>query len=185
MAVAATKAFALHQDAYAEPMQKLIEAGDAPLTFEGLKLVTSVEDSIALNHSTDPAVIIAASGMCTAGRVKHHLKFNVSNARNTVLFVGYQAQGSLGRVIQNGTSPVRIFGRWHPVNAEIETGEEFSAHAGRDELIEWFESFGTPPTRTFVVHGEEDAALSFAQTLEQRFGATVTVPQRGEAVDLS
>ena len=184
MAVAATKAFALHQDAYAEPMQKLIEAGDAPLAFEGLQLVTSVDESIALNHSTDPAVIISASGMCTAGRVKHHLTFNISDAKNTVLFVGYQAQGSLGRVIQNGTSPVRIFGRWHPVNAEIETIEGFSAHADREELVEWFESLGTPPTRTFVVHGEEDAALSFAQTLERRFGANVTVPQRGQTIEL-
>ena len=184
MAVAATRAFALHPGAYSQPMQDLIETGDAPLAFDGLKLITSVEDSVALNHSTDPAVIISASGMCTAGRVKHHLKFNISEGRNTVLFVGYQAQGSLGRVIQTGTSPVRIFGRWHPVNATIETIEGFSAHADREELIEWFESLGTPPTRTFVVHGEEDAASSFARTLEQRFGANVTVPQRGQSVEL-
>ena len=185
MAVAATRAFALYPGAYSEPMQDLIEAGDAPLYFDGLRLITSVEDSVALNHSTDPAVIISASGMCTAGRVKHHLKFNISDARNTILFVGYQAQGSLGRVIQGGTSPVRIFGTWHPVNAAIESIEGFSAHADRDELIEWFESLGTPPTRTFVVHGEEDAALSLARTLEQRFDANVTVPERGQAVELS
>jgi len=184
MAVAATRAFALHQGAYSEPMQELIAGGDAPLAFDGLKLITSVEDSIALNHSTDPAVIISASGMCTAGRVKHHLKFNIADARNTILFVGYQAQGSLGRVIQSGTSPVRIFGTWHPVNAAIETIDGFSAHADRDELVKWFESLGTPPTRTFVVHGEEDAALSLARSLEQRFGANVTVPQRGQTIEL-
>jgi metallo-beta-lactamase family protein len=184
MAVAATKAFTLHQDAYAESMQQLIATGDAPLAFDGLQLITSVEESIALNRSTDPAVIISASGMCTAGRIKHHLTFNISDARNTVLFVGYQAQGSLGRVIQNGTSPVRIFRRWHPVNAQIETIEGFSAHADREELVEWFESLGAPPTQTFIVHGEEDSALSFAQTLEQRFGAKVTVPERGQTVDL-
>jgi metallo-beta-lactamase family protein len=184
MAVAATRAFALHQDAYSESMQQLIATGDAPLAFDGLRLITSVEESIALNRSTDPAVIISASGMCTAGRIKHHLKFNISDARNTILFVGYQAHGSLGRVIQNGTSPVRIFGCWPPVNAQIETTEGFSAHADREELVEWFESLGAPPTRTFVVHGEEDAALSFAQTLEQRSGANVTVPQRGQTVEL-
>ena len=122
--------------------------------------------------------------MCTAGRVKHHLKFNISDSRNTVLFVGYQAQGSLGRVIQSGTSPVRIFGNWYPVKARIETIDGFSAHADRDELVEWFDSLGRPPKRTFVVHGEEDASLSFARTLEQRFGADVTVPERGQTVDL-
>ena len=184
MAVAATRAFSSHPGAYSEAMQDLIDTGDAPLAFDGLSLITSVEDSIALNHSTDPAVIISASGMCTAGRIKHHLKFNISDARNTVLFVGYQAHGSLGRVIQSGTSPVRIFGRWYPANATIDTIEGFSAHADRDELVEWFESSGTPPTQTFVVHGEEDAALSLARTLEQRFDANVTVPQRGETVDL-
>ena len=150
----------------------------------GLRLITSVEDSIALNHSTVPAVIISASGMCTAGRIKHHLKFNISDSRNTVLFVGYQAQGSLGRVIQSGTSPVRIFGNWYPVKAQIETLEGFSAHADRDELVEWFDSLGRAPKQTFVVHGEEDASLSFARTLERRFGADVTVPQRGQTVSL-
>ena len=185
MAVAATHAFSSHPGAYSQAMQDLIETGDAPLAFDGLQLITRVEESIALNHSTDPAVIISASGMCTAGRIKHHLKFNISDARNTVLFVGYQAQGSLGRVIQSGTSPVRIFGGWYPVNARIETIEGFSAHADREELIEWFESLGAPPTRTFVVHGEEDAAMSFAQTLRQRFGADVTVPERGQTVDLA
>lgn len=184
MAVAATRAFSQHPEGYAESMRELLATGDAPLAFDGLRLITSVEESIALNRSTDPAVIISASGMCTAGRVKHHLKFNISDARNTVLFVGYQAQGSLGRVIQSGTSPVRIFGRWYPVNAQIETIEGFSAHADREELVEWFASLGTPPPRTFVVHGEEEAALSFAQTLTQRFGADVTVPDRGQTVEL-
>ena len=185
MAVAATKAFALSPEAYSEETQAMIEAGDAPLSFDGLRLITSVEESIALNHSTEPAVIISASGMCTASRIKHHLKFNISDARNTVLFVGYQAHGSLGRVIQSGTSPVRIFGEWYPVQARIETVEGFSAHADRDELLAWFESLGRPPKRTFVVHGEEDASLSFARSLEQRFGAAVTVPERGQTVDLS
>ena len=119
MAVAATKAFALHPEAYADAIQEMMDAGAAPLSFDGLTLITSVEDSIALNHSRERAVIISASGMCTAGRVKHHLKFYLSDPRNTVLFVGYQASHSVGRVIQSGTSPVRIFGDWYPVKAEI------------------------------------------------------------------
>ena len=143
-----------------------------------------MEDSIALNRSDKPAVIISASGMCTAGRIKHHIKFSISDSRNTILFVWYQAQRSLGRVIQSGTSPVRIFGEWYPVSAHIETLEGFSAHADLDELVEWFELLGGRPKRTFVVHGEEDASLSFARTLEDRFGATVTVPELGQTVDL-
>ena len=184
MAVAATKAFVLHPEAYSRATQEQLAEGDAPLAFEGLRLITAVEDSIALNRSDEPAVIISASGMCTAGRIKHHLKFNISDSRNTILFVGYQAQRSLGRVIQSGTSPVRIFGEWYPVSAHIETLEGFSAHADLDELVEWFELLGGLPRRTFVVHGEEDASLSFARTLEDRFGATVTVPELGQTIDL-
>ena len=184
MAVAATQAFVLHPEAYSGTAREQLADGDAPLAFEGLHLITTVEDSIALNRSDEPAVIISASGMCTAGRIKHHLKFNISDSRNTVLFVGYQAQRSLGRVIQSGTSPVGIFGEWYQVRARIETLEGFSAHADLDELVEWFELLGGPPTRTFVVHGEEDASLSFARTLKDRFGAEVTVPELGQTVDL-
>ena len=184
MAVAATKAFALHPEAYSSSARQSLADGDAPMQFDGLRLITSVEESIQLNRSTEPAVIISASGMCTAGRIKHHLKHNLSDSRNTVLFVGYQAERSLGRVIQSGTNPVRIFGDWYPVEARIETIEGFSAHADLDELLGWFESLNGSPRRTFVVHGEEDASLSFARTLKRRFGADTTVPQRGQRVDL-
>ena len=178
MAVAATKAFALHPEAYSRPVNELLVDGDGPLQFDGLELITRVEDSMALNDSREPAVIISASGMCTAGRVKHHLRHTVTHSRNTIVFVGYQASGSLGRVIQSGTTPVRIFGEWYPVNARIETIEGFSAHADRTELLEWFESLGGVPEHTFIVHGEEAAALSLAETLGTRFGANVTVPER-------
>lgn len=184
MAVAATRAFTLHPEAYSLDTRGLLEDGDAPLSFEGLQLITSVEDSIALNRSTDPAVVISSAGMCTAGRIKHHLRHTISDSWNTILFVGYQAERSLGRIIQRGTSPVRIFGDWYPVNARIETIEGFSAHADRDELLSWFESLGGTPQRTFVVHGEEEAALSFASTLGRRFNAEVTVPTLGQAVVL-
>ena len=185
MAVAATKAFVLHPKAYSETTQQLLDDGDAPLSFHRLRLITSVEDSMALNQSDEPAAIISASGMCTAGRVKHHLKFNISDSRNTILFVGYQAQRLLGRVIQSGTSPVRIFGEWYPVRARVETIEGFSAHADLDELVEWFGLLGGPPKQTFVVHGEEDASLNLSHTLKERFDAAVTVPELGQTVDLA
>jgi metallo-beta-lactamase family protein len=185
MAVAATRAFALHPEAYSRPVRELMENGDAPLYFEGLELVSRVEDSMALNESREPAVIISASGMCTAGRVKHHLKHTITKSRNTVVFVGYQASGSLGQVIQAGTDPIRIFGEWYPLNARVETIEGFSAHADRSELLEWFASLGGAPTRTFVVHGEEAVSLRFADTLAEQFNAPVTVPKRGQHFELS
>ncbi len=184
MAVAATEVFEQHPEAYAADARQRLQAGDPPLDFPGLRLITHVEESIALNASTEPSVIISASGMCTAGRVKHHLKHNISDPRSTILFVGYQANGSLGRVIQSGTSPVRIFGSWYPVKADVERIDGFSAHADLDELIGWFEALAGSPRRTFVVHGEEAAAESFAGTLRERFRAKVTVPARGTSFDL-
>ena len=184
MAVAATKAFALHPETFSKPARETLDDGDSPLHFDGLELVTSVEQSMALNHSHEPSVIISASGMCTAGRVKHHLKHNISHPRTTVLFVGYQAAHTLGRVIQSGVSPVRIFGDSYPVKAAIETIDGFSAHADLEELLGWFESLQGPPRHTFIVHGEEETAVSFGKTLGKRFNAKVTVPTLGERVEL-
>jgi len=184
MAVAASGVFALHPEAYSEEARRLLRAGDEPLEFDGLKLTRSVEESKAINESRYPAVIVSASGMCTAGRIKHHLKNNISNPASTVLFVGYQAAGTLGRAILDGVDPVRIFGEWYPVRAEIARIEGFSAHADNLELQEWFESLGGPPKRTFVVHGEESVALEFGSTLKRKFGAEVEVPERHQSFDL-
>ena len=184
MAIEATKVFAIHPEAYSADARRKLHAGDAPLQFDGLSLTRTVEQSRAINEDRSPAVVISASGMCTAGRIKHHLKHNISDRRSTVLFVGYQAHGTLGRVIQSGTDPVRIFGEWYDVQASIDTMEGFSAHADREELLAWFESLGGPPALTHIVHGEEDTALAFGDTLRQRFGAEVTVPTRGQTVTL-
>ncbi len=185
MAISATEVFQQHPEAYSEEARQQLHAGDRPLAFAGLALTTRVEDSIAINASREPAVIISTSGMCTAGRVKHHLKHNITDPRSTVLFVGYQARGSLGRLIQSGTSPVRIFGKRYPVNASVETIEGFSAHADLDELLGWFGGLEGLPRRTFVVHGEEPAALNFAAALTDRFQARVEVPARGASFVLS
>jgi metallo-beta-lactamase family protein len=143
-----------------------------------------VEESKAINETDGPCVIISASGMATAGRIKHHLKNNLGDPRNTILFVGYQAQGTLGRVIQQGTDPVRIFGEMHPVRASIETIEGFSAHADREELLGWFDALGSVPLRTFVVHGEESVAVHFASTLHERAGADAIAPKPGQSFEL-
>ena len=181
MARAATGVFALHPEAYSDNARRLLRAGDEPLKFSGLHLTRSVEESIEINESREPCVIISASGMCTAGRIKHHLKHNISDPRSTVMFVGYQARGTLGAVIRAGISPVRIFGDQYPVRATVETVSGFSAHADMDELLAWFEGLGGNPERTFTVHGEEEVAEKFAQSLRDRFGAAVEVPHRGES----
>jgi metallo-beta-lactamase family protein len=184
MAVKATSVFAGSPESWSERARELYRAGDAPLEFPGLELITRVEDSKALNASNTPAVIISASGMCTAGRIKHHLRQTISSARNTVLFVGYQARGTLGNAIQAGMDPVRIHGGWHPVRARIETIQGFSAHADRDELLAWFAGLGGNPQRTYLVHGDADAAVALSAELRARHGADVIVPERGDEFEL-
>jgi metallo-beta-lactamase family protein len=184
MATAATKVFALHPEAYSKEAQSLLQAGDKPLEFPGLRLVTSRQDSMEINRVKGPAVIISPSGMCTAGRVKHHLKHHISNPDNTILFVGYQAQHTLGRLIQSGVSPVRIFGKWFEVNADIRTMEGFSAHADLDELLEWHDSLMGVRHRTFIVHGDEEASLAFAEHLRGRSSGPVDVPNLHQVFEL-
>lgn len=180
MATAVTRVFALHPEGYSDEARRLLRTGDEPLKFPGLRLITAVRDSMELNDLKGPAIIISASGMCTAGRIKHHLKHNISNPRNTILFVGYQASHTLGRHIQSGTDPIRIFGGWFDVKAEIRTIDGFSAHADLDELLAWYDSLGGVGRRTFLVHGEEAAALSLAGSLRVRGSEPVVVPELHE-----
>jgi len=177
MAAAVTRVFTQHPDAYSAEARRLLEEGDEPLEFSGLRMVSSIQESMAINHLKGPAVIISSSGMCTAGRIKHHLRHHISDPHNTVLFVGYQAANTLGRLIQGGVTPVRIFSEWHPVEAEVRTIEGFSAHADRDELLAWYDSLRGVGKRTFLVHGEEDAALALATLLRERGREPVTVPE--------
>ena len=168
MATAATRVFALHPEVYSDEAQRLLTAGDKPLEFPGLRLVTAVQESMEINRLKGPAIIISPSGMCTAGRVKHHLKHNISDPRATILFVGYQARNTLGRLIKEGIDPVRIHNQWFDVEAEIETVEGFSAHADLDELLGWYDSLGGVGRQTFLVHGEEEASESLARDLRER-----------------
>ena len=183
MAVEATAVFSRFPEVYSKEARRKYCSGDAPLEFDGLHLVTKVDESKAINSSRMPSVIISASGMCTAGRVKHHLKNEISNDRSTILFVGYQAHGSLGRIIQSGVSPVRIHGDWFEVRARIEQISGFSAHADRTGLLDWYDGLGGNPDHTFVVHGDPEAAAALAAALRQREG-NVVVPQLGESYEL-
>lgn len=144
----------------------------------------SVEESMALNQIRAGAIIISASGMCTAGRIKHHLRHNLPRRECSVMITGFQAQGTLGRRLVDGAGQVRIFGDEVPVRASIHTVGGLSAHADQAALLAWSANFLNPPTQTFVVHGEETAALSFAERLRADHGWAVTVPEHGQKVRL-
>jgi metallo-beta-lactamase family protein len=184
MAANATEVFQKHPKDYDAAAAALLKRGDNPMEFPGLHLIRDVEQSKALNESREPCIIISANGMCTAGRIKHHLKHNVGNPRNTVLFVGFQAQGSLGRFIKDGAKQVRIFGEMHAVRAQVAAIDGFSAHADRDGLLWWLSGFQRAPQHTFMVHGEEDVALSFSQLVAEQKGWQTRVPKLGEEVNV-
>ena len=129
-------------------------------------------------------MIISASGMATAGRIKHHLAHNIADPKCTIVFVGYQARESLGQVIQRGTTPVRIFGDWFPVRAEVQTIQGFSAHADQEELLAWYAGLGGTPRKTFLVHGDEEAAERLGGRLTREHGADVAIPHRAQFFEL-
>ncbi|EIM04581.1 MBL fold metallo-hydrolase [Rhodanobacter denitrificans] len=147
-----------------------------------LNFTGSVEESIALNQIRSGAIIISASGMCTAGRIRHHLRHNLGRAECSVLITGFQAQGTLGRRLADGADQVRLFGEDIPVRAAIHTVDGLSAHADRNALLAWTAGFARPPAQTFVVHGEEMAAQALASGLRVRPGWNVTVPAAGQQV---
>lgn len=185
MAMAATEVFRRNVQVYNEETRKILLSGDDPLHFENLVFTKSVAESQQLNQDANPKVILSASGMCEAGRIRHHLKHNLWDERNSIVFVGYQAQGTLGRVLVDGAQEVRIFGELIHVGAEICDLKGFSGHADRDGLLQWLSAFQTPPERIFLVHGEEDSKKNFAAFVKQQLGCEAT-PILGECtVDLS
>jgi metallo-beta-lactamase family protein len=184
MAAGATRIFTRHRECFNEEIKRLLDAGQDPLQFPGLRIIRTAEDSKALNHRKPPAVIMASSGMCTAGRIKHHLRHNVSRPESTILFVGYQSQGTLGRQILDGGGEVRIHGRMWPVRAEIAQIHGFSGHSDRDGLMRWLSSFQTPPERLFLTHGEAQASSALAERIRAEKAWQVTIPSYQETFSL-
>ncbi len=176
MAIAVTEVFRNHTQLFDEETLEMISEAGSPFDFPTLTTVDSVDHSKALNYLHGRAMIIAGSGMCTGGRIKHHLVNNISRPESTILFVGYQAIGTLGRQIVDGANIVRIFGQKWPVRARVEQIHGFSAHADRNELIRWLSGIKNKPRNVFVVHGEEEAAHDFARRIEQERGWNVAVP---------
>ena len=175
MAAGITKVFRHHPELYDEEMTEFMDNHESPFNFPGLKITQSTKESKAINHKKG-VLVIAGSGMCTGGRVKHHLVNNITNPKNTIMFVGYQAVGTLGRRIVNGEPEVRILGQEYPVKATIAKIGGFSAHADKTELLDWLKSLKKPPRKIFVVHGEENSAKHFAEYVREETGWNVEVP---------
>lgn len=177
MATTATEVFRRNAQVFDEEMKETIAGGDNPLDFKNLKFTRSTEDSVALNQDRHPKVIISASGMCEAGRIRHHLKHNLWDSRSSVIFVGYQAEGTLGRRLVEGAETVTLFGEEIKVNAEIYNLEGFSGHADRDGLLTWLGGFQKEPKHIFLVHGEPEAKRDFAETVKRELGYDPIVVQ--------
>ena len=161
----------------------LVRQGVNPIWFPGVTLSVTAEESKAINTDQRPKVILSASGMCEAGRIRHHLKHNLWSPKNTVLFVGYQAEGSLGRKLQDGAKEIRLFGEDIVVSAQIATLQGTSGHADRDGLIRWVESFQAGPEQIYVNHGDEDACEAFKALLQDK-GYRAEAPYSGTEYDL-
>ena len=185
LAISATEVFKENMDLFDEETQKLIRRGDNPLEFPGLKFTQTVEESKALNESNESAIIISASGMCEVGRIKHHLKHNIWNPKNTILFVGYQAPGTLGRKIVDGAKTVKIFGEEVAVNARVEYIEGYSGHADQAGLLHFVDSFVKKPNHIFLVHGEEESQKALRDKINENFDLPVSIPDYCESFDLT
>lgn len=171
-------------DCFDEETKKLINDGINPLQFEGLKVSVTSNDSIAINEDTKPKVILSASGMCEAGRIRHHLKHNLWKENSTILFVGYQAIGTLGRNLLEGATSVKLFGEEIAVKARIESLKGISGHGDQKELIRWLEAMEIKPEKVFVVHGEDNVCDYFANLLEKEHGFNTYAPYSGTEFDL-
>ena len=186
LAIEATRVFAENYlDCYDTAAMALVQKGINPLTFQGLEVAVTPDDSMAINFDKSPKVIISASGMCEAGRIRHHLKHNLWRPECTILFVGYQAIGTLGRNIIEGEKEVHLFGETITVNAHIEELAGVSGHADKKGLLNWVNHFEKKPERIFVVHGEDLVCEDFTKCLKEEYGYNAFAPYSGACFDLA
>lgn len=184
LAISATEIFEENMNLFDEETQELIKQGDNPLEFPGLKFTRTADESKALNELNEPCIIISASGMCEVGRIKHHLKHNIWNPNSTILFVGYQAPGTLGRKIVDGEKMVKIFGEEIAVHARIEYIEGYSGHADQELLMNFIYSFLKKPKHIFLVHGEPEGQQILKQKILEQTQIPVSIPDFGETYNL-
>ena len=184
LAISATEVFRENEDLFDDETKAIMERGDNPLEFPGLKFTRTADESKALNESNEPSIIISASGMCEVGRIKHHLKHNIWNPKSTILFVGYQAPGTLGRTIVDGAKKVKIFGEEFSVEARVEYIEGYSGHADQEWLLNFVYSFIKKPKHIFLVHGEPNGQLVLKNKIVENTNIPVTIPGYGEKYTL-
>jgi metallo-beta-lactamase family protein len=185
MATKVTDVFRKYTEFFDPEMRQLIGENRSPFDLRGLVMARRVEDSKSINRISGSVIIIAGAGMCTGGRIKHHLARNLPRRESSILFVGYQAAGTLGRQIADGAREVRVLGETVPVKAKVHRIEGFSAHADRDELLRWASVVKRSPRRAFVIHGEAETAERFRGTLAVRKGWSASVPSAGDRVLLA
>lgn len=174
LAIQATEIFCQNPAYYDEEAKELAKNQSCPLIMPGLNFTKTAEESMEINKIKSGAIIISASGMCDAGRIKHHLKHNLWRQESTILFVGYQAEGTLGRRILDGEKKVRIHGEEIAVNAQIKRLEGYSAHADQAGLLKWVSSFTTPPKKFFITHGEGDSSIELAKLIKEKYPQSET-----------
>lgn len=184
-AISVTAVFEKHPEAMDDATRILIQGHHSPFDFPGLTMTRSVDESKALNVRKGTSIIIAGAGMCTGGRIKHHLVTNLPRPESVVLFVGFQGSGTLGRQLVDGATQVRIFGEMIPVRAKIARIEGFSGHGDRNDLLRWIAGVAPPPREVFVTHGEAQTADAYAATIRQTKAWNVSVPPWGESRTLS
>ncbi|SOB57777.1 Beta-lactamase domain protein [Pseudodesulfovibrio profundus] len=184
LAIRATEIFRKHPEFYDEQTQEFIKNGDHPLDLPNLHFTESKEQSQAINESKGPAVVISASGMANAGRIKHHLRHNLWKAGASVVFVGWQGVGTPGRKILGGAKKIRIFGEEVAINAKVFTINGFSGHAGQDDLMDWLGTMRGKSVKVFLVHGEAEVQKEFGDLITSRFGFEVHIPEYMEELEL-
>jgi metallo-beta-lactamase family protein len=184
MAISATEIYSRHPECFDAEMLGLLRSGDSPLEFPGIRYVRSRDESKAINEEREPHIIISASGMCTGGRVLHHLTHNIERKDCTILFIGYQAEGTLGRRLLDGAKSIKIMEKQLDVRARIESLDAFSAHAGRNEILDWLRAFREFPGQVFLNHGEPYAIRAIADTIRHEFDAEVNIPEAGQKFSL-
>jgi metallo-beta-lactamase family protein len=184
LAISATEIFRRHPECFDEEAHEILAQGESPFSVKSLTFTRTTEESQALNELEGPAVIISASGMCEAGRIKHHLKHNVWKPETQIVIIGFQAQGTTGRKLVEGARRIKIFHEDVMVRAKVHTLGGFSAHADQKGLMEWLGKVKNPDLRVYVVHGEEEISLEFASRLEREFPFPIYVPFLGETISL-
>lgn len=184
MATTATEVFKKNAQVFDEETKAYILSGDNPLDFKNLKFTRNTADSQMLNQDKTPKIIISASGMCEAGRIRHHLKHNLWDSRNSIIFVGYQAEGTLGRLLVEGATEVKLFGETISVGAQIHNLEGFSGHADQNGLLDWIGGFQVKPKQIFLVHGETESKMDFAKKISEQFGYDPVVIMQNSEFEL-